>query len=69
MPSPSRAQTLWRFNHEATLLRLAFVANSPRGGPSHTVLVTDIPGMKYGTIIYYLRSLVGSTLFVLLPAR
>ncbi|GFH18694.1 uncharacterized protein HaLaN_15542 [Haematococcus lacustris] len=52
---------------EATLMRIAFLANSPRGGPSHTVLVMDIPGNKYGTLVWYLRELVGSTLFVMLP--
>jgi hypothetical protein len=39
-------QILWRYNREATLERLAFLANSARGGPSHTVLITDIPGMR-----------------------
>lgn len=41
-------QALWKYNEHATLLRLAFVANSPRGGPSHTVLITDIPGKERG---------------------
>jgi hypothetical protein len=30
-------QLLWKYNKEATLMRLAFLANQPRGGPSHTV--------------------------------
>eukprot|EP00198_Chlamydomonas_reinhardtii_P012975 XP_001702312.1 ERD4-related membrane protein [Chlamydomonas reinhardtii] len=37
-----------RFNREAVLLRLMFLGNAKRGGPSHTVLVTDVPGIVTG---------------------
>ncbi|GLC42964.1 hypothetical protein PLESTB_000282200 [Pleodorina starrii] len=37
---------LWRFNRESVVLRLMFLGNAKRGGPSHTVLVTDIPGVS-----------------------
>jgi hypothetical protein len=45
-------KVLWRYNKEATLERLAFLSNAPRGGPSHTVLITDIPGMRHGTLAW-----------------
>ena len=41
----SPRQLITRFNREAVLLRLMFLGNAKRGGPSHTVLVTDVPGI------------------------
>ena len=46
---------MWRYNHQNSHMRILFLANTPRGGPSHTVLVTDIPGLNYGTMGWALR--------------
>ena len=52
---PPPLQILWRYNMDNSLMRIIFLANSPRGGPSHTVLVTDVPGMPYGTVAWFLK--------------
>jgi hypothetical protein len=54
-PDPPVLQGLWQYNTEATLMRVKFLASGQRGGPSHTVLVTDIPGMEHGTIKWLIR--------------
>jgi hypothetical protein len=41
---------LWRYCKEALRLRMFYLLNTPPGAQSHTVLVTDIPAVKYGTI-------------------
>ncbi|KAG1660223.1 hypothetical protein FOA52_005093 [Chlamydomonas sp. UWO 241] len=59
---------LHRYTYEASLLRIMYMANMPRGGPSHTVLLTNIPGMQGGTLREFARSFIGGTLFIMLPA-
>lgn len=41
---------LWRYSHEALRLRVFYFLNQKRGAESHTILLTDIPGIAYGTI-------------------
>jgi hypothetical protein len=44
-------QLLWRFSKAAIELRLLYLAEQPIGGPSHAVMVTDIPGVAAGTLL------------------
>jgi len=41
---------VWRYCREALRLRMFYLLNTPPGAQSHSVLVTDIPAVKYGTI-------------------
>jgi hypothetical protein len=36
-------------------MRAKFIATLPRGGVSHTVLVTDVPGVQVGTVMGHAR--------------
>lgn len=42
---------LWRYNAEAVALRIRFLTHAKHGAESHTVMVRDIPGIEYGTIL------------------
>jgi hypothetical protein len=43
-------QLLLFFSKDVSKIRARFIATLPRGGTSHTVLITDIPGVDYGTL-------------------
>lgn len=58
-------QLLWRFNKEAVALRIQYLMNTKEGAESHTVLVTDIPVLEYGTIPHRIET----TVFRYLPQR
>ena len=58
-------QLLWRFNKEAVALRIQYLMNTKEGAESHTVLVTDIPVLEYGTIPHRIET----TVFRYLPLR
>ena len=40
----------WRYSRTALRLRIYHLLNSPLGAETHTVLVTDVPGVPRGTI-------------------
>jgi hypothetical protein len=55
-PDPSTAprcapQCIWQTNQGVSQLRVKFMSQVPKGGPTHTVMVTDLPGLKYGTLL------------------
>ncbi len=41
---------IWKLTQHALWLRLYHYAHSPPGAESHSVLVTDIPGIRYGGV-------------------
>ena len=47
------AATLWllrKFSREAVALRLRYLTSTPPGAETHSILVTDIPGIETGTL-------------------
>lgn len=56
---------MWRFNQEAVALRIQYLMNTKEGSESHTVLVTDIPVLEFGTIPHRIET----TVFRYLPVR
>ena len=58
-------QLLWRFNKEAVALRIQYLMKTKEGAESHTVLVTDIPVLEFGTIPHRIET----TVFRYLPVR
>lgn len=41
---------LWRYSSEALRLRTFYFMNQKRGAESHSILLTDVPAIAYGTI-------------------
>ncbi len=42
---------LYKYHHAAVGLRINYLASRPKGAETHTVLVTDIPGIRDGTYV------------------
>lgn len=57
---------LAQYHHRAVKKRIEYLSTTDRGAESHTVLVSDIPGVKFGTM---LARLMGSPLFKYLPKK
>ena len=55
---------LAKFSREAVSLRLRYLSTAPKGAETHSVLVTDVPGVAGGTVMHK----VDSTVFKALPA-
>ena len=54
---------LWRYHREALALRIQHLVAAPQGAESHTILLTDIPGVSFGTVLHH----ADSTLLRFLP--
>ncbi len=54
-----RPQLLWETNQGVSQLRIKFLASLPPGGPTHTVMVTDVPGLAHGTFLDRVRGRCG----------
>lgn len=54
----SMLQFLWSYSRDVSYLRAVYLAAQPRTGAASTVMVTDIPGIEYGTVIDRVRLLV-----------
>lgn len=57
---------LAHYHQRAVKKRIEYLSTTDRGAESHTVLVSDIPGLKFGTM---LARLMGSPLFKYLPKK
>lgn len=57
---------LWEYHQKAVDLRIRYLATRENGTEAHTVLVTDIPGLRFGSPS---ERLMKSFLFNYLPAR
>ncbi|KAK9864573.1 hypothetical protein WJX84_004373 [Apatococcus fuscideae] len=42
---------LWRYTKQAVTLRIQHLMRSKKGAESHSILVRDIPGIEYGTML------------------
>lgn len=58
---------LWSFNNDLSRLRISFMATLPKGGPSHTVLVTDLPGVRAGTVLDTICRLMNTSILRFAP--
>ena len=43
---------LSKFSREAVALRLRYLSTAPKGAETHSILVTDVPGVAGGTIAH-----------------
>lgn len=62
-------RTLLHYSKQAVVLRVSYLASAPTGGPSHTVLLRDIPGIPYGTVIETVHRFLDLYVLAWLPAK